>query len=298
MSLLFPVTTRFAPTPSGAMHVGHALAAFTARRLADAHGGRCLLRIEDIDSRARDVRWVNQLMEDLDWLGIRFDGEVMVQSQRFDAYAAVLRELHDKELLYPCFCSRSMRRHENEDIARAPHTTASECTHRPDRCRALPSDDVAQRLADGEPHSWRIDMQRVQDLIGCPTWEDLYAGVRRCIPSDCEDVILSRKDTPTSYHLAVVVDDAQQGVNLVTRGRDLMASTPIHRALQAVLGLPTPVYAHHPLLRDSNGVRLAKRDHATSIASLREAGYSPAQILSEIRSAVSNGGIWNENQPR
>lgn len=295
MSLLFPVTTRFAPTPSGALHVGHVLAAFTARRLADAHGGRCLLRIEDIDSRARDVRWVNQLMEDLDWLGIRFDGEVMVQSRRFDVYATALRELHDKELLYPCFCSRSMRRHEEESISRAPHTPPSKRPHRPDRCRSLPADEVEQRLAAGEAHSWRIDMQRVQDSIGCPTWEDLCAGVQRCIPSDCEDVILSRKDTPTSYHLAVVVDDAQQGVNLVTRGRDLMESTPIHRALQAILGLPTPVYAHHPLLRDSNGVRLAKRDQATSIASFREAGYSPAQILSSIRAAVSNGGIWKGN---
>lgn len=292
-----PVTTRFAPSPSGALHVGHLLAACEARRLADAHGGRCLLRLEDIDTtRTRDPRWVELMHEDLAWMGLRFDGEVMVQSRRFAVYARALEELRRLGLLYPCFCTRAEIRAQWAEAARAPHSSAN--LHYPGTCRHLAPQLVAEKLAAGTPCAWRVDMRRVQDLIGCPLWEDLRRGVQRCVPSACDDVVLARKDTPASYHLAVVVDDAEQGVSLVTRGEDLFGCTHIHRALQAALGLPTPTYCHHTLLKDSTGRRLAKRDGARSIASLRAAGLSPQAIMRSLHQALMHNGIWSQEEVR
>lgn len=284
------LTTRFAPSPSGPLHVGHLLAAENARRMADANGGRCLLRIEDIDERARHPEWLRLLETDLVWLGLHFDGEVMIQSRRFDVYAEVLRSLRKRGFLYPCFCRRGEIRAHVEEMGRAPHATLGYLY--PGTCKRLSSDRVAERLAEGEPHVWRLDMQRVQDSIGCPVWHDMRRGTQRCVPTAYGDVVLGRKGMPTSYHLAVVVDDAAQGVTHVTRGEDLFDATHIHRALQGVLGLPVPVYAHHALLRDNEGKRLAKRDGARSIASLRAAGFSPDRIRDSIRLALDRGGIW------
>ncbi len=286
-----PVVTRFAPTPSGPLHVGHLLAALQARRFADAHGGRCLLRVEDIDvTRSRSHEWVELMYEDLAWLGLRFDGEVMVQSERFDVYAAALEKLRAAGLLYPCFCTRSEIKAQIAEMGRAPHSSLGYLY--PGACRHLPPEVVSERLARGDAHAWRIDMQRVQDLIGCPEWFDLHRGMQKCVPTEYGDVVLARKEMPTSYHLAVVVDDAAQGVSHVTRGEDLFEATHIHRALQAVLGLPVPVYAHHGLLRDNAGKRLAKRDGARSLASLRAAGYTPQAVLDSLNAALANGGIW------
>lgn len=284
------VVTRFAPSPSGPMHVGHLLAALQARRVADEAGGRCVLRIEDIDTRAHDPRWVELMYRDLDWLGLRFDGEVMVQSRRFDVYAAALDTLRSKGLLYPCFCTRGEIKAHLEEMGRAPHATLG--YQYPGTCRYLPPEEAERRLAAGVPHAWRLNMERVQDLIGCPEWHDLRHGVQRCVPTDFGDVVLARKEFPTSYHLAVVVDDAAQGVTHVTRGEDLLEATHIHRALQAVLGLPVPLYCHHALLRDNEGKRLAKRDGARSLASLREAGYTPQQVRDSLQAALRNGGVW------
>lgn len=284
------VITRFAPSPSGPLHVGHLLAALQARRLADAHGGRCLLRIEDIDQRAQHPEYLELLYADLDWLGLRFDGEPMVQTLRFGVYEAVLKELRRMGVLYPCFCTRSEIKAQLAEMGRAPHATLGYLY--PGTCRHLPADEVERRLAAGLPHSWRLDMQRVQDLIGCPTWHDMHRGTQRCVPTAYGDVVLARKDFPASYHLAVVIDDAAQGVTHVTRGEDLFESTHIHRALQGVLGLPVPQYCHHALLRDNAGKRLAKRDGARSLASLREAGYSPRQVLDSLQTALLRGGVW------
>lgn len=284
------VVTRFAPSPSGPLHVGHLLAALQARRLADAHGGRCLLRVEDIDQRAQHPEYLQLMYEDLRWLDLEFDGEVMVQTQRFDRYRAVLEQLRCAGLLYPCFCTRTEIRNQVAEMGRAPHATLGYLY--PGTCRQLPPDQVAEKLAAGVPHTWRLDMQRVQDLIGCPTWHDLRRGTQRCVPTAYGDVVLARKDFPASYHLAVVVDDAAQGVTHVTRGADLFDSTHIHRALQGVLGLPVPQYCHHALLRDNTGKRLAKRDGARSIASLRQAGFTPQQVLDSLREALRLGGIW------
>lgn len=284
------VVTRFAPSPSGPLHVGHLLAALQARRLADAHGGSCLLRVEDIDQRAQHQEYLDLMYEDLEWLGLHFDGEVMVQTQRFGVYQAVLDQLRQMGLLYPCFCTRSEIKAQLAELGRAPHATLGYLY--PGTCRRLSDDAVAERLASGMPHCWRLDMQRVQELIGCPTWHDMRRGTQRCVPTDYGDVVLARKDFPASYHLAVVVDDAAQGVTHVTRGEDLFESTHIHRALQAVLGLPVPLYCHHSLLRDNEGKRLAKRDGARSIASLREAGYTPQQVRDSLQQALQRGGIW------
>ena len=284
------VVTRFAPSPSGPLHVGHLLAALQARRLADVHGGSCLLRVEDIDQRAQHREYLDLMYEDLEWLGLHFDGEVMVQTQRFGTYQAVLDRLREMGLLYPCFCTRSEIKAQLAELGRAPHATLGYLY--PGTCRRLSDDAVAERLASGMPHCWRLDMQRVQDLIGCPTWHDMRRGTQRCVPTAYGDVVLARKDFPASYHLAVVVDDAAQGVTHVTRGEDLFESTHIHRALQAVLGLPVPLYCHHSLLRDNEGKRLAKRDGARSIASLREAGYTPQQVRDSLQQALQRGGIW------
>lgn len=284
--------TRFAPSPSGPLHVGHLLAAVQARRLADAHGGRCLLRIEDIDiTRARSREWVDLMYEDLAWLGLRFDGEVMVQSNRFDIYAAALEQLKAMGLLYPCFCTRTEIKAQIAEMGRAPHATLGYLY--PGTCRRLSADEAAARIARGDAHAWRLDMQRVQDLIGTPRWRDMHRGLQRCVPTEYGDVVLARKEMPASYHLAVVIDDAAQGVTHITRGLDLFDATHIHRALQAVLALPVPTYCHHTLLCDNKGKRLAKRDGARSLASLRQAGLSPQQVYASLESALLNRGIWH-----
>ena len=284
------VTTRFAPSPSGPLHVGHLLAALQARRLADAHGGRCLLRVEDIDQRAQHPEYLVLMYEDLRWLGLHFDGEGMEQTQRFGVYEQALDELRRAGVLYPCFCTRSEIKAQLAEMGRAPHATLGYLY--PGTCRRLSDAEVAEKLAAGIPHSWRLDMRRVQDLIGCPTWHDMHRGTQRCVPTAYGDVVLARKDFPASYHLSVVIDDAAQGVSHVTRGADLFDATHIHRALQGVLGLPVPLYCHHALLRDNAGKRLAKRDGARSIASLRETGFSPRQVLDSLHSALQRGGVW------
>ncbi|MBQ2814522.1 MAG: tRNA glutamyl-Q(34) synthetase GluQRS [Akkermansia sp.] len=284
------VTTRFAPSPSGPLHVGHLLAALRARQLADWHGGHCLLRVEDIDVRAQNPAMSELMYEDLSWLGLRFDGAVMVQSRRFAVYADVLERLRRLGVLYPCFCTRTEIKAQLAELGRAPHATLG--YQYPGTCRSLSPELAAERIAAGEPHAWRLDMQRVQDMIGCPSWHDLHRGTQRCEPTAFGDVVLARKEFPASYHLCVVVDDAEQGVTHVTRGEDLFEATHIHRALQGVLGLPVPTYCHHGLLRDNAGKRLAKRDGARSIASLRAAGYTPADILQSLNRALEEGGIW------
>lgn len=261
-----------------------------ARRLADALGGQCLLRIEDIDLRAHNPVWVDLMYRDLDWLGLHFDGETMVQSRRFGAYAAAISRLKAMGLLYPCFCTRSEIRAQIEEMGRAPHSSLGYLY--PGTCKKLPPDVVQERLERGDAHAWRLDMERVQDMVGCPLWEDMHRGIQRCVPTRYGDVTLARKEFPASYHLAVVVDDAAQGITHVTRGADLFEATHIHRALQAALALPVPQYCHHALLCDNSGKRLAKRDGARSLVSLREAGYSPQQVRDSLCKALSHGGIW------
>jgi glutamyl-Q tRNA(Asp) synthetase len=270
------VVTRFAPSPTGRLHLGHAFSAILAHDYARARSGRFVLRIEDIDGTRSRAAHVQTIIDDLHWLGLGWDGEVLFQSQRLGLYADALERLKGLDLLYPCFCTRA-------DIAAsgsAPHGPGGAIY--PGTCRALSADKRAARA--GEPHAWRIDMARATALAGPLRWQDEIAGMIAADPVAHGDVVLARKDAPASYHLAVTVDDAAQGVSHVVRGVDLIAATDVQRLLQALLGLPTPAYRHHPLLVGDDGERLAKRAGAPALADLRAAGEDGQALADAIRS--------------
>ncbi|MFV1919063.1 tRNA glutamyl-Q(34) synthetase GluQRS [Sphingomonas sp. MJ1 (PH-R8)] len=273
-------TSRFAPSPTGRLHLGHAWSAVQAHALARASDGRFLLRIEDIDQGRSRPEHVEGILADLAWLGLEHDGPVAFQSQRMPIYAEALDRLKAQGLVYPCFCTRADIAREVAASASAPH--GSDGPVYPGTCRELAPDVRARRLAV-EPHAWRIDMARAVAVAGPLEWDDAYAGVVRADPQGQGDVVLARKDAGVSYHLAVTVDDAAQGVTDVVRGRDLFAATHVHRLLQALLDLPTPFYHHHPLLVGSDGERLAKRHGAPTLESMRVAGVDGRALAGELR---------------
>jgi glutamyl-Q tRNA(Asp) synthetase len=272
--------TRFAPSPTGYLHLGHVRSALEGWRAAQVAGGRFLLRLEDIDrSRCRD-EYAAAIIEDLAWLGLRWDGVVRKQSEHFGDYRGALDRLEAMGVLYPCFCTR---REIQDEIARAggaPHVQSGRSY--PGTCRGLGPEQRAARQHSGLDYALRLDLAGALALTGPLDWfEDGADGPRRqaADPAPLGDVVLARKDMPASYHLAVTVDDALQGVTLVTRGADLVEATHVHRVLQALLGLPTPRYRHHVLLTDTTGRRLSKRDRALTIRSMRQSGMSPGEIL-------------------
>lgn len=274
------IVTRFAPSPTGYLHLGHVRSAWEGWHAVRETGGRFLVRLEDIDrGRCRD-EYAAAILDDLAWLGLNWDGEVRRQSEHFADYRAALGRLDAMGLLYPCFCTR---RDIQAEIARAGGAPQGEFgAPYPGTCRRLGADERAARLAGAADYALRLDTAAAIDRTGTPGWiEDGPAGPRPVAldPAEFGDVVLARKEFPASYHLAVTVDDALQGVTLVTRGEDLFAATAIHRLLQALLGLPAPRYRHHALLTDAAGRRLAKRDRAQTIRSLRAAGNPPARIL-------------------
>lgn len=270
------VVTRFAPSPTGLLHLGHAYAALFAWRAARRAGGRFLLRIEDIDGSRSRPEFVAAISGDLAWLGLDWDGEIRRQSEHIDDYRRELDRLRADALVYPCFCTRAAIAAEIARAAAAPH--GSEGPRYPGTCRGLPEAERRARIAAGESYAFRLDVTRAAARVGALDWEDAEAGRMVADPSSHGDVVLARKDAPTSYHLAVTVDDALQGVTLVTRGKDLFAATHVHRLLQALLDLPTPRYWHHRLMTDADGQRFAKRDRALTIRALREAGRTPAEV--------------------
>lgn len=271
-----PVVTRFAPSPSGYLHLGHAFAALFAWKRAQETGGTFLLRIEDSDIQRSRPGFVTALMEDLAWLGLRWPEPVRYQSAHGADYQAALDQLQAQGVLYPCFCTRKTIQEEIARAAQAPHGPEEHLY--PGLCRHLPVAERGQRLASGQPYVLRLDLAAAQARSGPLFWQDRQHGRQQARPQLLGDVVLARKDAPASYHLSVVVDDARQGVTLVTRGVDLFAATHLHRLLQALLGLPTPDYQHHPLVTDASGRRLAKRDQAQTLRSLRHAGLSPAAL--------------------
>ena len=272
-----PVTTRFAPSPTGLLHLGHAHAALAAWSAARGAGGRFLLRIEDIDGTRCRPEFTAAILEDLGWLGLDWDGEVRVQSRHMAEYRAALDRLAARGLLYPCFCTRAAIAREAAAAGAAPH--GPDGPPYPGTCRRLAPVVRAARVAAGEPHALRLDMAAALALAPAGlSFEEAGAGRIRCDPAPFGDVVLARKEVPASYHLCVTHDDALQGVTLVTRGVDLQPATHLHRLLQALLGWPEPRYAHHRLLADAEGRRLAKRDGAPSLRALREAGHSPAGL--------------------
>ena len=271
------VVTRFAPSPTGYLHLGHVRSALEGWRSARVAGGRFLLRLEDIDHTRCRAEYAAAIVEDLAWLGLRWDGPIRRQSEHFADYRAALARLEAMGLLYPCFCTR---RAIQAEIARAGGAPQGETgAPYPGICRQLSAAERAAKRATAADYALRLDIAAAVARTGPLAWEEDGRPVVAA-PAVLGDVVLARKEIPTSYHLAVTVDDALQGVTLVTRGVDLFAATHIHRLLQALLGLPTPRYRHHPLLRDAEGRRLAKRDRALSIRAMRQAGMTPAEILS------------------
>lgn len=282
------VVTRFAPSPTGRLHLGHGWSALQAFDLARENGGQFRLRIEDIDGARSRVEHVEGILQDLRWLGLDWDGAVIFQSQRLPIYNAALEKLKVMGLVYPCFCTRA-------DIAAslsAPH--GPDGPRYPGTCRGLDEGARATRR-ERDPHGWRIDMAKAAALTGPLTWEDADERTVAADPPAAGDVILARKDAPTSYHLAATLDDAEMGVTHVLRGRDLFAATHVHRLLQALLGLPTPHYRHHALLFAADGRRLAKRDAGLTLAQLRASGMDPQILVADLRRGIFPVGIYAAN---
>ena len=273
------VVSRFAPSPTGRLHLGHAYSALLAHDYARSRGGTFLLRIEDIDPGRVRPEFVDGIVEDLAWLGLAWDGEILFQSDRLPLYAAALERLKEAGLVYPCFCTRSAIAAEIAASASAPHGPDGPLY--PGTCRRIDSGERERRQA-AELHAWRLDAAKASAAAGTLYWHDGETEVQ-VEPATFGDVVLARKDAPASYHLAVTIDDAAQGVTDVVRGRDLYAATDVHRLLQALLGLPTPSYHHHPLLLDAEGRRLAKRHGAPTLASLRAAGADPIALAADLR---------------
>ena len=272
-----PVITRFAPSPTGFLHLGHAYSALFSYEASRREGGRFLLRIEDIDFTRCRREFETALMTDLEWLGLVWETPTRRQSDHLAEYAAVAELLRTQGVLYPCFCTRKDILREIERAGGAPHGVEGPLY--PGMCRHLSADERAARLAAGEEHAWRLDLDLALSKIGgVLEWRDLGRGVVRAEPERLGDAVLVRKDIGTSYHLAVVWDDAGQGITRVTRGEDLLEATHLHRVLQALLGLPTPEYHHHGLICDEGGKRLAKRDEAETLRSLRESGVAPSEV--------------------
>ncbi len=314
-----PIVTRFAPSPTGKLHLGHAFSAIQAHDRARTAGGRFLLRIEDIDGARSRPEHVAGIEADLRWLGLEWDGPVLFQSTRLDVYAAALERLRGDGLLYPCFCTRA----EIAASLSAPHGVEGVY---PGICRGLSVDQREARVAAGVPYAWRLDMARAVAAISPPlperegiegwvgplsnpaldphrptpspslpgrggrggglVWHDEIAGEVIADPLTLGDVVLARKDAPASYHLAVTIDDAAQGITHVVRGVDLFAATHVHRLLQALLALPTPIYRHHALLTDADGQRLAKRHGAPTLESVRLRGADGVALADQLRGGV------------
>ena len=266
--------TRFAPSPTGRLHLGHAYSAVLGRQ----RGERWLLRIEDLDPGRARPEFVGGIVEDLAWLGLAPDGAPIVQSERTHLYASALERLRQMGLVYPCFCTRA-------DIAAsltAPHGDAGSAYA--GTCRGL-ADDPERR--ETTPHSWRLDSGKaIAAAGGGPRWTEQDGSRHEGTAAMIGDAILARKDAPSSYHLACVVDDTDSGVSLVVRGADLKPSTPVQRLLQQLLGLPEPTYLHHPLVTHEDGRRLAKRDQAPTLAAMRAAGVDGQALAAALRVGV------------
>lgn len=262
--------TRFAPSPTGYLHLGHAYSAL----FAAAHGARFILRMEDIDTGRCRAEFDAATLDDLAWLGLAWEKPVRRQSEHLTDYAAALAALRDRGLLYPCFCTR--KDIDAETAGHAPH--GPDGPRYPGACRALDAAERSDRLAAGEAHALRLDMAEAVRQAGALAWRDALAGQQTARPEIFGDVVLARKDTPTSYHLAVTVDDHLQGITLVTRGQDLFEASHVHRLLQALLNLDTPAYHHHRLLTGKDGKRFAKRDKSLTLRSLRAAGRTPDEV--------------------
>jgi len=270
--------TRFAPSPSGLLHAGHAYSALFAEHAAQRDSGRLLLRIEDIDFTRCRSEYEDAIYEDLTWLGLEWEKPVRRQSEHLDEYTAAIEKLRQRGLIYPCFCTRKDILAEIEQAGAAPHGPG-ELLY-PGICRELSYDERESRIEDGEEFALRLDLEKAleataeKELI----WHDRQKGPQKTQAELLGDAVLARKDIQTSYHLAVVLDDALQKISLITRGRDLFDATHLHRLLQALLELPVPEYEHHSLITDSEGTRMAKRKKSPTLRDLRESGQNAQDL--------------------
>lgn len=270
------IRTRFAPSPNGPLHLGHAYSAVIAHDLARANAGEFLLRIEDIDGERSKLEFVEEFVIDLEWLGLHFDGEIAFQSARIASYAEADHLLREMGLLYPCQCTRA-------EVAAAATEMGPDGPAYPGICR--------NRAVDPEGAAWRLDVRKAIEMAGPLTWEDALAGPQACTPEIFGDVVLVRKDHPASYHLAATLDDARDGITLVTRGADLFPATHIHRLLQALLDLPVPRWHHHGLLVEEDGRKLAKRRGSPALGDLRRAGEDGKALANALRDRRFPAGI-------
>jgi glutamyl-Q tRNA(Asp) synthetase len=264
------IITRFAPSPTGHLHLGHAYSALFAYDAAQRDSGKFLLRIEDIDPIRCKPEFTDAVFEDLSWLGLTWEKPVRRQSQHLADYEVSLNKLREKGVIYPCFCTR---REVADESLHAPHQGPDGPIYS-GTCRNLSAEERAAKFTQNGAPNWRLDVAKAMVMTGALEWQDRGQGRIQAKPEDFGDVVLARKDVPTSYHLSVTVDDHLQGVTLVTRGEDLFRSTDIHRLLQALLGYETPDYHHHPLLKDDSGKRFAKRDKSVTLQALRKEGHS------------------------
>ncbi|MEE8394298.1 MAG: tRNA glutamyl-Q(34) synthetase GluQRS [Rhodospirillales bacterium] len=275
-----PAVTRFAPSPTGHLHLGHAYSALFAAAAGQGAGGSFLVRIEDIDAGRCRTEFEDSILEDLRWLGLEWETPVRRQSECMDDYAGALEKLHEMDLLYPCFCTRKDIREEIERAGDAPHGPDGPVY--PGICRGIDAAMREDRMANGETFALRLDIGKALSISGPLTWIDHGRYEKEgAVAADLSvfgDVVLARKDIPTSYHLACTIDDHLQGVTLVTRGEDLFAATHVHRLLQRLLDLDTPQYHHHGLIKNEHGERLAKRDKSLTIRALREVGKNPEDV--------------------
>jgi glutamyl-Q tRNA(Asp) synthetase len=281
-----PPVFRFAPSPNGYLHLGHALSAVLNADMAKAKGGRLILRIEDIDQARCRSEFEAAIYEDLAWIGVEWEKPVRRQSEHWEDYRAALTRLEAMGLVYPSFESRAeiARQVADRDVQASWPRDPDGAPLYPGNAKIIPPDERKHRIESGEPYALRLDMQAALNQVGTLNWQETGEGPGGeaativTNPAIWGDVILARKETPTSYHLAVVVDDAAQGVTDVVRGRDLFHATAVHRLLQALLGLPQPRYHHHRLVLDADGSKLSKSTQATGLRELRARGAKPADI--------------------
>lgn len=270
--------TRFAPSPTGYLHIGHAASALFAAQKGD----QFILRIEDIDGTRCKAEFEQSIYEDMDWLGLPYLKPVRRQSDHFDDYQSVLKKLDDMGLIYPCFCTRKDIEDEIARSPSAPHGVDGFLY--PRTCVRLSTSEQHDKIASGQHYALRLDVTKAKHMVGDIRWHDDVKGWQVATPELLGDVVLARKDTPASYHLCVTYDDALQNINLVTRGEDLFHATHIHCLLQNILGLPTPDYHHHALLTDKDGKKFSKRDKSLTIREIRNKGFSASQLKDIIHS--------------
>ena len=275
------------------MHVGNAFSAIICQQWAEQQQAELYLRIEDIDHTRCKPHFSDQLLEDLQWLGLQWHGEVQYQSMRSALYDAALQQLYENKLIYPCFCTRKSILQDIERIGLAPHADEHNTPY-PGTCRELAPDYARVRMQQ-QSFAWRLHIHHASMQVDAAlSWLDEHGMATPVNLHQMQDIVIGRKDIAYSYHLAVVVDDADQGITHVIRGEDLRSSTPVHRLLQALLQLPSPIYIHHKLLHDPSGQRLAKRNQSTTLQSLRQSGIEPEYLRQHLREqARQSHALWH-----